>query len=274
MEETRRIDDIPHRLHDLLLGSVQLKQCRQHEPVINVVAGGLAGVVLVAHLHTFGKDRLDGDAAQLVERLHHGREQLLAHIAQVLRDLLGVKAPAAEAALKRSFRRERRGDGMVVPVLHNVQDDGLRNDARARADRVVVECAGDFDLACLEALDRFFLVLRPALKEHCADHAALVEHRHVLIGDWGARVEDHVILQPIDAFDGRLHIHPDGVAVHEHMDCFLICLRYFFFYIHLCRVSFCVQSSLSRSARISGFSLTGGRHSSCVTLTPCFSTAS
>ena len=180
VEEARSVDYVFYRLHDDLFRQVKRKQLRENYLVKQQVGRGLARVVLVAHLHALGEDGLERDAAVFRQHLAHGREKLLAHMAQVFRDVLAVKPPAAEAALKGALCWEGRSAGVVAPILDDDHRKGLCDDARARTDCVVVERGVDLYLARVQKLHRFPLVLRPAFKKHRADHAAPVQHDHVV----------------------------------------------------------------------------------------------
>lgn len=98
-------------------------------------------------------------------------------------------------------------------------------------DRVVVERGVDLYLTRVQKLHRFLLVLRPAFKKHRADHAAPVQHDHVVQVYRRSGVQDHVILQSFHDLPCREHVDPPRVVICQAGSGSLVGFRDFLFHI-------------------------------------------
>ena len=170
VEEAGRLDNVVERIQDLLtVEALELEQLGQDLLIEEQVGSRLTGVVFIAHLEALCEDRLDSETAHLLEDGAHHREELIAHAAQIVCNLLGVQTPAAETALVRTLCREVCGNLAGCSVLDDEHCNALGDDTGTCADRVGVERGHDLDLAGLDQFDGILIGLCPVLEAASAD---------------------------------------------------------------------------------------------------------
>ena len=239
MEESGGLNDVVENLHYLLLGHIELEELGENLLIEEKVCSGLTGMVLVAHLHSLGKDGLGCKTAHILCYDSHNGKQLLTHITEVVCDLLAVKSPAAESALVGALSGEGSRDLTGSTVLGNDHCNALGNDTGTCTDGVGVKCGEELDLTACDKLHSLFLVLCPAFKQAGGNKAAAVEHYHILVLDRRTGVDDGVIVKSLNDLACGLNVNPIGLRVYYVVYCSFVCS------VDLCLDIGCADRSLS-----------------------------